>query len=86
MTTHKEVSMDIALMEPAGNTKRILLRCHKWRPELAINLGLTNMELFWIVVGLEEKYQVTIPWQIIESMTTLDNLVEYVVGLVNGRS
>lgn len=86
MTTHKEISMDIALMEPVFIHQRILPRWHKGQPELASKLGLTSLELFWIIVGLEDKYQLTIPWQIIESMTTLDNLVEYVVDNVNRRS
>lgn len=82
MVTRQEISMDIALMEPCPKTHQTLLRQHR-EFKLRNDLGLTSQELFWVVVGLEDKYQVTIPQEKIESLTTLDSLVDYVVNMTN---
>lgn len=75
--------MDIALMEPCSKTHQALLRHHQREFKLRSDLGLTSQELFWVVVGLEDKYQVTIPREKIESLTTLDNLVDYIVNMTS---
>lgn len=85
MVTRQEVNRDIALMEPNSKIRQVRPLYHR-EFKLQGDLGLTNLELFWIIVGLEDKYQVTIPQEKIESLVTLDNLVEYVVDMTNWRS
>ena len=85
MVTRQQVSRDIALMELTPGLKQTSRRYDPRYYNLQGDLGLTHQELHGIVVGLENKYRLTIPSEKIESISTVDNLIEYVVRVANQR-